>query len=114
MGGAKKLYTNQKHISYQNVPRNKNNPYNTYNRSALKAAMLNLSNSALRLYIYLGNYRDMPDGIYISKQDALHNTNISEKSYFSALKELKDKGYLIPDEWGNEDCYIFYEAPEPM
>ena len=82
MGAPKKLYSNQKHISFQNVPRNKNNAYNTYSRSALKAAMLNLSNSALRLYIYLGNYRDMQDGIYLSKQDALHNTNMSEKSYF--------------------------------
>lgn len=115
MGGPKKLYSNQKHISFQNVPRNKNNLYNTYSRSALTTAMLNLSNSALRLYIYLGNYRDMPAGIYLSKQDALTNTNISEKSYFSALKELKEKGYLITDKtWGNEDCYVFYEAPVPM
>lgn len=115
MGGPKKLYTNQKHIYFNNAPRNKNNPYNSYNRSALKAAMCNLSNSALRLYLYLGNFRDMPAGIYLSKQDALNNTNISEKSYFSALKELKEKGYLIPDDINkSEDYYVFYESPLPM
>ena len=114
MGGAKKLYINQKHISYENVPRNKNNNYNTYNRSALKDAMHNLSNSAFKLYIYLGNYRDMENGIYLSKQDVLHFTNLSERSYFDAMKELKEKGYLIQDDWSSDDDYVFYESPEPM
>ena len=71
MGGAKKLYNNQKHVSFQNVPRNKNNPYNTYNRLSLQAAMQNLSHSALKLYLYFGNYRDIDGGLYLSKQDAL-------------------------------------------
>ena len=110
MGAPKKLYNNQKHVSFENVLRNKNNPYNTYNRSSLKDAMCNLSHSALKLYLYLGNYRDMENGIYLSKQDALHSTNLSEKSYFSALKELKEKGYIAKDEWDN-DNYIFYESP---
>lgn len=110
MGAPKKLYNNQKHVSFENVLRNKNNPYNTYSRTALKDAMCNLSHSALKLYLYLGNYRDMENGIYLSKQDALHSTNLSEKSYFSALKELKEKGYIAKDEWDN-DAYIFYESP---
>ncbi len=110
MGVPKKLYNNQKYVSFENVLRNKNNPYNSYNRTALKDAMCNLSHSALKLYLYLGNYRDMENGIYLSKQDALHSTNLSEKSYFSALKELKEKGYIAKDEWDN-DNYIFYESP---
>ena len=115
MGGAKKLYTNQKHVSFHNVPKNKNNLYNTYNRDALKIAMLNLSHSALKLYLYFGNYKDMPTGIYLSKQDALHSTGLSEKSYFSAIKELKEKRYLIIDENAHdEDHYIFYESPLGM
>ena len=115
MGGPKKLYINQKHIFFQNVPRNKNNPYNSYCRSALQEAMCNLSHSALKLYLYFGNFKDMPAGIYLSKQDALNNTNLSEKSYFSAIKELKEKGYLIQDETPKStDSYIFYESPLPM
>lgn len=110
MGVPKKLYNNQKHVSFENVLRNKNNPYNSYNRTALKDAICNLSHSALKLYLYLGNFRDMENGIYLSKQDALHSTNLSEKSYFSAIKELKEKGYIVKDEWDN-DNYIFYEAP---
>lgn len=112
MGGAKKLYVNQRHISFQNVPRNANNPYNTYNRLSLQKAISTLSHSALKLYLYFGNYRDMPEGIYLSKQDALNSTGLSEKSYFSAVKELKDKGYLIQDEWGSgSDYYVLYESP---
>ena len=113
MGGAKKLYANQRHVSYQNMPRNINNQYNTYNRSALKTAMNDLSHSALKLYLYFGNYRDIEGGIYLSKQDALHSTGLSEKSYFSALKELKEKEYIIQDEWYT-DGYVFYESPEDM
>lgn len=57
----------------------------------------------------------MPEGIYLSKQDAINTTNISEKSYFSALKELKEKGYLVQDNiWNDEDYYVFYEEPLPM
>jgi hypothetical protein len=112
MGGAKKLYINQKHVSFQNVPRNKNNLYNTYNRPALQAAMSILSHSALKLYLYFGNYKDMPNGIYLSKQDALHSTGLSEKSYFSAFKELKEKGYMVKDQnKDTDDHYIFYESP---
>ena len=115
MGGAKKLYINQKHVSFQNVPRNKNNLYNTYNRPALQAAMSILSHSALKLYLYFGNYKDMPNGIYLSKQDALHSTGLSEKSYFSAFKELKEKGYIIHDIFAkDDDSYIFYESPPGM
>ena len=115
MGVPKKLYINQKHISFQNIPRNKNNPYNSYNRCALQSAMNNLSHSALKLYLYFGNYKDMPTGIYLSKQDALNATGLSEKSYFSAFKELKEKGYIIKDESTNiSDSYILYETPLPM
>ena len=115
MGGAKKLYINQKHVSFQSMPRNKNNPYNSYNRCALQVAMNNLSHSALKLYLYFGNFKDMPAGIYLSKQDAINNTKLSEKSYFSAIKELKEKGYLIQDKISKSaDFYVFYESPLPM
>ena len=111
MGGPKKLYANQKHISFQNVPRNTNNPYNTYNQSAIEQASRDLSHSALKLYIYLGKFRNL-EGIYLSRQDVLHTMGLSDKSYFSAFKELKEKGYLTQDGWDtNKDNYIFYESP---
>ena len=113
MGGPKKLYTNQKHVAFQNIPRNKNNPYNTYSHSALQEATRSLSHSALKLYLYFGNFRDLPLGIYLSKQDVLKTINISEKSYFSAMKELKEKGYIYKDENStDQDFIIFSEAPQ--
>ena len=112
MGGPKKLYNNQKHVSFQVVPRNQNNPYNTYSQGALKNAMHNLSHSALKLYLYFGYFSGLPSGIYLSKQDAINKTNMSEKSYFSAIKELKEKGYLVQDETTkDQDFVVFYEQP---
>jgi hypothetical protein len=108
MGGPKKLYTNQKHIYFNNIPRNKNNPYNSYNRSALQSAISTLSHSALKLYLYLGNFKDLPAGIYLSKQDAMNSTKLSERGYFYAINELKEKGYLVIE---SNDNYIFYESP---
>ena len=112
MGGPKKLYTNQKHISFQIAPRNKNNPYNEYNRSGLLDAICTLSHSALKIYLYFGSFSNLQTGIYLSKQDVMHTTNMSEKSYFTAMKELKEKGFLIQDENNpGNDFYIMYEAP---
>lgn len=113
MGGPKKLYTNQKHISFQTVPRNQNNPYNTYNQESLKSAMHDLSHSALKLYLYFGYFSSLPSGIYLSKQDAMKTVDISEKSYFSAMKELKEKGYIIQDEsTQDKDFWVYYEQPQ--
>ena len=108
MGAPKKLYINQKHVFFQNTPRNKNNPYNSYNRQALQEAMCNLSHNALKLYLYFGNFKDMPAGIYLSKQDAMNSANLSERGYFYAMNELKDKRYIIAE---TGDNYIFYESP---
>lgn len=113
MGGPKKLYTNQKHISFQTVPRNQNNPYNEYNRSGLQHAICTLSHSALKIYLYFGNFSNLQTGIYLSKQDVMNTTNMSEKSYFTAMKELKEKGFLIQDESSSDkDFYVLYEMPQ--
>ena len=38
---------------------------------------------------------------------------MSEKSYFTAMKELKEKGFLLQDETTQDkDFYIMYEAPQ--
>lgn len=112
MGGPKKLYVNQKHISFNTVPRNKNNQYNTYNQDALQEAMHTLSHSALKLYLYFGYFNTLPSGIYLSKQNVINTVDISEKSYFSAMKELKEKGYIIQDETTTDKDYlVFCEKP---
>jgi hypothetical protein len=39
--------------------------------------------------------------------------SLSEKSYFSAMKELKEKGYIYQDDNGSDkDFIIFSEAPQ--
>lgn len=106
---ANRRFPNQNHITFQMVPKNKKNSYGIYNRQALFSAMENLTRSAFKLYLYLGSYQGLKDGLYLSKQDALEVTHLDERSYFSAKKELKEKGYLIQDSGKNN--YIFIEYP---
>ena len=109
---GKKLYANQNLITFQSTPRNQNNPFGIYNKEALFSATNNLSSCALKLYVYLGSFQEMNGGLYLSKQDVLHKMSMSEKSYFSAKKELKEKGYLIRDESSiQKGAYIFIERP---
>lgn len=112
MGGSKKLYANQNLISFQSTPRNKNNPFGVYNKQALFKAASELSSCAFKLYIYLGSFQELQDNFYLSKQDVLNKMSISENSYFSAKKELKQKGYLIKDEnTSQKGAYVFVESP---
>lgn len=109
---SKRLFANQNHITFKNVPKNKNNSYGVYDRTALFQAMENLSRPAFKLYLYLGSYRGLKEGLYLSKQDALEVAHLDERSYFSAKKELKEKGYLIKDTLSSDKhTYILIEDP---
>lgn len=107
-----KLFNNQNHIIFQSVPRNQSNKFGTYNKDALFNAMNTLSKNALKLYIYLGSFQEIQEDFYLSKQDALSKVHMSEQAYFSAKRELKQKGYLIQNNFSEDpNAYIFIEAP---
>lgn len=113
MAKPQRRFPNQNHITFEAVPKNNRNAYGVYDRKALFKAMDNLSRSAFKLYLYLGSYQGLKDGLYLSKQDALAVTKLDERSYFNAKKELKEKGYLIKNEYSNDkQAYIFIEFPD--
>lgn len=112
MKEGRRMYANQNLIGFQHLPRNKHNPYGVYNKEALFAALENLNLYAFKLYLYLGGFQDTNQPIYLSKQDVLAKTNMNEKSYFIAKRELKQKGYLVKDtSVSDKNAYIFIEAP---
>lgn len=110
-----KLYFNQNHISFESIERSKEHPYGIYNKQALFTASDILSKNALKLYIYLGSFQELKDGLYLSKKDALAKTHMTEKAYFNAKKELKEKGYLIKNQNSqDQDSYTFIEGGTPQ
>lgn len=103
-----KLYNNQKHFVFINAPKNKQNPYSVYNNEALIKAQTTLSHSAFRMYIYFGTFKELPDGLNLSVKDATAKTGLSARSYYNALKELEEFGYIEPQ---SNDTYLFIEKP---
>ena len=107
-----KLFNNQNQIIFQSVPRNQNNKFGTFNKDALFNAMGTLSKNALKLYLYLGSFQELQEDFYLSKQDALSKAHMSEQAYFTAKRELKQKGYLVKNEFSADpNAYLFIESP---
>lgn len=107
-----KLFTNQNHIIFQSVPRNQNNKFGIYNKDALFNALNTLSKNALKLYIYLGSFQEIQEDFYLSKQDAISKVHMSEQAYFAAKRELKQKGYLVKNDFSEDpNSYLFIESP---
>ena len=113
MFNKERIFANQNHVRFESIPKSKKNPRSDYNRAALMQAMRDLSHSALKIYLYLGGFRHTDGGIYLSKQDVLSSTGLSEHSYFSAKKELKEKGYIYQDpNTEDTDWLVFSEVPK--
>lgn len=106
-----KTYNNQKVLRFVPAVKDKSHPYSTWNNDALDDAFLNLSVTAFKVYIYLGKYKEMKDKFALSRTHITSALAISESSYHKAVKELQEKGYLIPDpsEKDNPNSYIFCE-----
>ena len=106
-------YVNQKHVRVEPAQGRKSRSCVNYNREALEEAMRTLTHGALKLYLYLGEFRNEEAGFYLSKQDAIRRVGITEKTYFNALKELKESGYLLPEPNSPDPhAYVFYEKLE--
>ena len=113
MMNNERRYVNQKHVRVEPAHGSKRSLCVNYNREALEAAMCALTHGALKLYLYLGEFRNEEAGFYLSKQDAIRRVGITEKTYFNALKELKESGYLLPEPNSPDPhAYVFYEKLE--
>ena len=103
------MYTNQKSFKFVNSPKDSTTHYSRYTNDDLIKAQLTLSDSAFRLYIYIGMFKEM-DTFVLSRKDAMQKTGISNRSYTNAMHELQKHGYVQPSSATQEDNkYIFVD-----
>ena len=106
-GGVEVSVPNQKRVIIgERVKRNKDNLYAMMNISALREAMQNLKGSSLKLWLYFNKNQDKYN-FELSRSDCL-SWGIKKDSYYSAVGDLIDKGYLVPIRKGG-NTFVFFE-----
>lgn len=93
---VKQLYKCQKAIiiKKERVKENFQDVSFSLNKNDMFAAMQNLSFTGFKLYMYCAsNAEGYTFGL--SREDVVKHTNIKDRSYFAAVNELIDQGYLI-------------------
>lgn len=100
------MYTvsNQRVIS---VVKNQSGVHTILSLKALQRAVQELSSVGFKMWIYLAKNQSNYT-LALSKEDALQWGVGSSSSYYRAVNELIDKGYLQK----SDSRYIFYELPE--
>lgn len=99
---------NQKRIRIgERVKRNKDHLYAMMNLDALKEAMRILKGSSLKLWLYFNKNQDKYE-FELSRVDC-QEWGIKKDSYYSAIKDLIDKGYLVQMRDGS-NIYVFCET----
>ena len=99
-------YANQKVVKVNQEPRDNEHIYAMMNIDAMQQACILLSKSALILWMYMDKNQNGYT-FALSVVDAVR-WGISKRSYYNAIKELEEYGYLVPVE-GNK--YNFIEHP---
>lgn len=99
---------NQKTIKTMKEPCNKENLYAMYNLDALQSAMLDLKGETFKLWCYIGKNQNGYK-FALSKVDAMRWGIGSKSSYDRAVKELREKGYLVET---SPNHFTFYEKPK--
>ena len=100
---------NQKivHIASRET-RDKDHLYMMANIEALSRAVRELKGSGLQMWLYFNKNQDNYK-FELSQKDAL-NFGVKKDSYYNGIKDLEEKGYLIPLR-SNTNIYLFYETP---
>lgn len=89
-------------------PRDRNNLFATMNLEALQHAMQELKGSSFKLWAYFNKNQDKYQ-LELS-QKACAEWGIKKDSYYSAVKDLTEKGYLVPiTPYSN--IFDFHEMP---
>lgn len=93
-----------KEFSINKEPSDRDHPYYIVNKASNIQAMQELSRSGFYLYTYFMQNEDGYVGI-LRRKHAMKITGLSKSSFYNALAELIEHGYLID----TEDGYEFYE-----
>ncbi len=98
---------NQKRIRIgERVQRNRDNLYAMMNLDALKEAMQILKGSSLKMWLYFNKNQDKYE-FELSRVDC-QEWGIKKDSYYSAIVDLIDRGYLVQMREGS-NIYTFCE-----
>lgn len=99
---------NQRVLTINKEPCNKENKYSVNNLSALDEAARRLNTKAgFKLYIYLAKNQDK-FSFALSSQDFCYWSGCGRTAYRSAFEELEKEGYLIKS-LDQENRYTFYD-----
>lgn len=99
---------NQKTIKTEKAKADKDNLYGIFNLDALTLAANILKNDAFKLWCYI-NKNQNGYTFALSKVDALKWGIGSKSSYDRAVKELREKNYLVET---SPNHFTFYEIPK--
>ena len=106
-----KTVPNQRIISVNKEPTNKENIYTTNNLSALdEAAGLLQSKAGFKLYMYLAKNQNNRT-FALSSAAFISWARVGIGAYNSAFNELIEYGYLIKKE-GTETVFLFYDKSQ--
>lgn len=110
---TKMMYPNQKMITIcdNGAPaKDSKQPYSIIDNEIKFSAMRDLKPTSYIMWEYIcSNQRGFD--LLLSRVDVMNQTGISSSSYDSAIKELKEKNYLIPKKEGSNTFYCFYARP---
>jgi len=91
--------------------RSRDNLYAMLNLDALRTAMQELNGSSLKLWLYFDKNQD---NYHLElSQKACLQWGIRKDSYYSAVRDLQDRGYLLPIAEGS-NIFRFYEKAQPF
>lgn len=99
---------NQKTITTNSAPHNKDNIYACLNIEAMAAAMETLKPNTFKVWCYLAKNQNNYT-FALSKVDCCKFCNISKPTYLACIQELIDENYLVNTS-GNH--YNFYEKKQ--
>lgn len=107
------MFANQKKPAINKAKSDKDNKYSIMNLKALETAVMNLSHSGLKLWLYL-NKNQNGFKLVLHFQATVPFGITSKSMYDRAVQELEKKGYLVKRENPESDGtnYDFYELVE--
>lgn len=102
---------NQKTVSVNKEPTDRNHLYMCINLDALQSAMKDLTPAQLKVWMYFA--KNQNNYVFeLSSVAVCGFCNISDKTYREAIKTLVEKRYLVKRE--SSKMYDFYEIPQPV
>lgn len=99
----------QKIIIVKKAEVGKDDLYTKINLDAIEEAMKILKGNCFKLWMYIAKNKDQYQ-FALSCVDFCRSANVTKPTYLGAVKELVDKGYLVPSKEEPTNLYIFYEG----